>query len=166
MSDGFRFTRKVGAPLKLVANLKNNDETRFVNVTLYKTDGTLIGSPIELNEVATNLFTDDGLVLMPNEAQVVARYQVFKDAARTELDDCFEEPISLFEIDSFDPALVQPIAAEITAVVEESNVIGRVEEAAFIEAVIGSESVVGEIEFDADVIGTLEQENITGELDD
>lgn len=158
--------RNVNEALKLVANL--DDGSKYVRAYLWDNGGNPLSPPtVDLSHIGDGIFTDT-TVLMPNKAQVIAKFKVYDDAAYSVLNDCeYDFPSETFELSKFDPALIQPVNAAVFGVIETENIEGRVYQEDVVLGELEAESIESESIEEQSVEGQIEQtDNIEGVLYD
>ena len=91
---------KVGDPIPLQLQLPDGDTDKFVQVHLHDSGGTpLGGSPVALPHDSEGSYEDLSTVLMPDTAEVVGTFEVYKDAGFTQKSAVYCDASELYQKD-------------------------------------------------------------------
>lgn len=141
------FKRRPGQTLGLRLDLlPEPDEARFVRAFLFDKDGAaLVPAFVDLADLGSGIHVENS-TSMQSVPQMVAKYQVYFDAARTELDDCeFLGGVDVYDLEELVPSQL-PSDVSLTAEVKDVEL-----------AAVAS---------DGGIIGELKDESLVAEIDE
>lgn len=154
------FKRKVGDPLRLAFNETEGKENLFVRAYLYDQAGDPLTPAFQnLTHEADGLYQETATT-MPNTARVTARYVVFKDAGFTVPDKKYLEVSDVFDLDTFDPALLVPKPYAVIAKFTATGIKGVLNQPPGVEAELESQNIAGEIKLNQAVCAQIKQNNV------
>lgn len=150
------FERKVGDPLNLKYKLSPSSLGTGLFARAFLTDRTGAAlATLDLSEIAPGVYAENSFT-MPNTAQVVARFQAYRDAGFTQEACEFPDTIDIFELSDFDPAsLVRP-AAQISAVIAQDKIKTLVDDTG---------EVVAQTEKEQAILGQVNDDEINAEVE-
>lgn len=141
---------KIGDPIPLGLQLFDLDATKFVRARIFLADATEHpDSPVSMPHIADGFYEDDS-VPMPNSLWVHCTYQVYNDAAFTQLSDIHQAAAETIFLDQAAEALDNFITlaqgSDLTAKMEEDDMLkAKLVEDEVLRAVIVPEAEVEEV---------------------
>lgn len=118
------FERNVGDPLNLKYKLSPSSLGTGLFARAFLTDRTGAAlATLDLSEIAPGVYAENSFT-MPNTAQVVARFQAYRDAGFTQEACEFPDTIDIFELSNFDPSTLVKPPAQIFANISQANIKG------------------------------------------
>lgn len=160
------FKRKVNDLIRLKLSLADGATNKFVRATLFDQDGAAVAPGVVALPHQSGGVYAENTVQMPNKDQVVARYEVFKDAGFTVIDKEYTKAVDVFEKDTFDPTNLIPKAQNVFATVSRVGISGQVTSRPEIKATLGPKQIAAKVEHN-EVKAQIETQNeIEGVLND
>lgn len=160
------FKRKVNDLIRLKLSLADGATNKFVRATLIDQDGASVApGTVALAHQAEGVYAEN-LVQMPNKDQVIARYEVFKDAGFLSIDKTYTKAFDVFEKDAFDPSNLLPKGQNIFATVGRAGVTGQVASRPQIQVSVGPKQIAAEVSHNEVTAQIQTQNEIEGVIND